>query len=436
MTAFVLLAAALLLLGVGVLLWPLLRTGRAPAATSAESIAAVFRDKLRELEADRESGAIDAGTYDGARRELERQLLDAVAGTAAPAEVSAAVPGTPARARWSAAFVGLFVFLLPLFLYLNLGAPAALQPGAIPPAAAEAGAEAEEAGGAMKAPQITNAQVQKMIDDMKADVARNPGKVETWTMLGRAYAYLHDYGDAERALAKAVSLTPRDAHLLADLADMMAMAGGKQLEGEPLKLLERALQIDPNEVKALALSGTAAFDRQDYRHAVSYWERALKVVPKDGEFARTLGVSLEEARKLAGGQKGLPAMAATPAAPAASMAAPASAVRGRVTLAAKLAAQARPGDTVFVFARATQGPRLPLAMLRRQVKDLPFEFSLDDSMSMVPDLTLSKYAPVVIGARISRSGDAMAATGDLQGFSRPVAAGAAGVEIVIDQVVP
>jgi cytochrome c-type biogenesis protein CcmH len=433
MTAFLLSAAALLALGLGVLLWPLLHAGRAPGAASAASIVAMFRDKLRELDADRQSGSIDAAPYEQARRELERQLLDAVAGTAAPAPAA----GAPARARWSAAFVGLFVLLLPVFLYLNLGAPGALVPGAIPPAAADGAGEGEGAG--MKAPAITNAQVQKMIDDMKADVAKNPRKVETWTMLGRAYAYLHQYADAERALAVAVSLSPRDAHLLADLADMMAMSGGRHLDGEPLKLLDRALQIDPNEVKALALSGTAAFNRQDYKQAVYFWERALKVLPGDGEFAQTLRGSLDEARQLAGAGKGAPALAATPAAPAAGAAAgpPAAGppVRGRVTLSAKLAAQARPGDTVFVFARATQGPRMPLAMLRRQVKDLPFEFALDDSMAMVPDLTVSKYSPVIVGARISRSGDAMAAAGDLQGFSQPVKAGAAGVQVVIDQVV-
>jgi cytochrome c-type biogenesis protein CcmH len=110
-------------------------------------------------------------------------------------------------------------------------------------------------------------------------------------------------------------------------------------------------------------------------------------------------------------------------------------VRGKVVLSAALAAKASPGDTVFVFARAAQGPRVPLALVRRQVKDLPFEFSLDDSMAMMPDFTLSKYSPVIVGARISHSGDAIAAPGDLQGFSKAVTVGSNGVNVTIDQVV-
>jgi len=110
-------------------------------------------------------------------------------------------------------------------------------------------------------------------------------------------------------------------------------------------------------------------------------------------------------------------------------------IRGKVVLSAGLAAKAAPGDTVFVFARAAQGPKVPLALVRRQVKDLPFEFSLDDSMAMMPDFTLSKYSPVIVGARISHSGDAIAAPGDLQGFSKAVTVGTNGINVTIDQVV-
>lgn len=291
-----------------------------------------------------------------------------------------------------------------------------------------------------------------MISELAEHLNKNPADVQGWTMLARAYAYQHQYPDAVRAYTKAVALTPKDARLLADLADTMAMANGQRLDGEPLKLIERALQIDPNDMKALALAGTAAFDHQEYAKAVGYWERALKVAPpNDVEFARTLRSSLDEARQLAGG-KGASAAPApidgqtvasavasesarASSAPAASAAGPGGSVRGKVSLAAGLAAKAQPGDTVFVFARAAQGPRVPLALLRRQVKDLPFEFALDDTMAMMPEYTLSKYAPVIIGARISRSGDAIAAAGDLQGFSKPVTVGATGVNVAIDQVV-
>jgi cytochrome c-type biogenesis protein CcmH len=280
-----------------------------------------------------------------------------------------------------------------------------------------------------------------MIDGLVDALKKSPGDAQGWTMLARAYSYQRQYPEAVRAYVKAVALTPKDARLLSDMADAMAMSNGQRLDGEPLKLIERALQIDPNEIKALALAGTAAFDHQEYGKAIGYWERALKAAPGDAEFARSLRGSLEEARALAGAKAGdgVPAIAQSSAGesalPAPAAAAAGAAVHGKISLAAGLAAKAQPGDTIFVFARAAQGPKVPLAMLRRQVKDLPFEFSLDDSMAMMPEYTLSRYAPVIVGARISRSGDAIAAAGDLQGFSKPVSAGATGVNVTIDQVV-
>jgi len=323
-------------------------------------------------------------------------------------------------------------------------------PGAIAPADAGDGAAAANAaasGGAKsKAGPLSSAQVQKMIDGLNDALKKSPGDAQGWTMLARAYAYQHQYSEAVRAFTKAIALTPKNARLLADMADAMAMANGQRLEGEPEKILDRALQIDPKEIKALALAGTAAFDRHDYARAVTLWERALKAAPNDPEFAATLRSSLDEARQLAGGKGGAPlppvadqgssgsAPDSAAAAPTAAAAA-GSAVRGKVSLASGLAAKAQPGDTIFVFARAANGPKVPLALLRRQVKDLPFEFSLDDSMAMMPEYTLSKYAPVIVGARVSHSGDAIAAAGDLQGFSKPVAPGTSGVNVTIDQVV-
>jgi cytochrome c-type biogenesis protein CcmH len=438
MTVFFVVALVLIAVGLGALLWPLLRSTEAPAARQATAVIALFRDQLRELEAERKSGAVDENQYQQGRRDIERKLLDAVAG-------ADAAPSGPRRARWSAALVGLFVLVAPLGLYIFLGTPEALIPGATVAGDEQQAAAGEggKPGAKGTAKPLTSAQVQKMIDAMVEALKKQPADPQGWAMLARAYAYQHQYQDAVRAYTKAMELTPRDARLLSDLADAMAMSNGRRLDGEPMKLIERALQIDPKEIKALALAGTAAYDHQEYAKAVGYWERAIKANPNDPEFARSLKSSLDEARQLAGGKAPSPAesAAAAEAADAAPAPAPAKAVaagggvRGKVVLAAGLAAKAAPGDTVFVFARAAQGPKVPLALLRRQVKDLPFEFSLDDSMAMMPDFTMSKYSPVIIGARISHSGDAIAAPGDLQGFSKAVTVGATGISVTIDQVV-
>ena len=193
------------------------------------------------------------------------------------------------------------------------------------------------------------------------------------------------------------------------------------------RLLAQALAIEPNNHKALLLSGMHAFQQKDYAKALLQWEKVVQLAP-GGELAQQLQGVIAQARERASG-------AAAPASAATTAAAPATSVSGTVTLAPALAAKARPDDTVFVFARAAEGPRMPLAILRKQVKDLPLTFKLDDSMAMSPAAKLSGAPRIVVGARISASGQATPQAGDLQGFSAAVAPGAAGLAIQITDVV-
>jgi cytochrome c-type biogenesis protein CcmH len=202
--------------------------------------------------------------------------------------------------------------------------------------------------------------------------------------------------------------------VLVDLADVLAMANGQRLAGEPEKLVERALQIDPQNLKGLALAGTAAFERGDFARAAAFWERMLPLVAADSEDARIVRENVAQARAKAGAAVKL---------------------AGTVSLSPKLKGRAAPDDAVFIFARAAEGPRVPLAVLRKQVRDLPLSFSLDDSMAMAPGISLSGFPRVVVGARISKSGGAAPQPGDLQGASAVVANDAAGVKVVIDSVV-
>jgi cytochrome c-type biogenesis protein CcmH len=224
--------------------------------------------------------------------------------------------------------------------------------------------------------------------------------------------------------------------------------------------VQRALKADPNQLKALSLAGTHAFDKKDYAGAVKYWEQLMKAAPgnpdapRDPRFLDQVQASIDEARQLAGlppsPNKGKSLAQAAPAAPmmggaaaagggdgnaAAAAPNPDAFVSGKVTLAAAVAAKASPEDTVFIFARAAEGPRMPLAIKRVQVKDLPIEFKLDDSMAMQPQMRLSAFPKVVVGARVSKKGDAIAQPGDLQGSSEPVAVGSSGLKIEISQVV-
>jgi cytochrome c-type biogenesis protein CcmH len=241
---------------------------------------------------------------------------------------------------------------------------------------------------------------------------------------------LGQHDKAVPAFRKAAALRQDDAALLADFADALAMTLGRTLEGEPLKLVEQALKIEPGNLKALSLAGTAAFNRKDYAAAVRYWEKMREVAPEDNVFVRQIEGGIAEARQLGG----LPPAQPKPGG-AAATATGEGRVSGKVTLAPALAAKASPEDIVFVFARPAEAAGMPLAILRRQVKDLPMEFTLDDSMSLSPATKLSSQSRVVVGARISKTGQATPQPGDLQGQTAAVALGSSGLKIEVGEVV-
>ena len=210
------------------------------------------------------------------------------------------------------------------------------------------------------------------------------------------------------------------------------MARGQSLQGEPEQLARRALEIEPGNLKALALVGSAAFERKDFKAAAVYWERMLAYVEPGSEDARSIQQNVAEARSLAKDQPSAPREASAPAAPKGPAAS--GGLRGTVSLSPKIKDKAAPDDTVFVFARAAEGPPMPLAVARVRVRDLPYRFVLDDSMAMSPAMKLSAFPKVVVGARVSKSGNATPQPGDLQGASAPVANDAGAVNVVIDQV--
>jgi len=403
--AFLVVAAAMLAVAVAWVLVPLLarreRVSPDPEATNL----AVLRDQVAELAADLARGTLTQERYEQAKLELERRVLDEVkpgelAGTASP----------PAASAWTAAILGVVIPVAAVALYVTVGSPGALL------------AQAPGASGPRH--EVTPEQLEGMVAKLAAHVEKNPDDAQGWTLLARSYYVMSRYPEAVRAYERAAALVPRDADLLADYADALAVTQGRSLQGQPLELVQRALEIDPEHWKALALAGTAAFGRKDYGRAIAYWERLKRVVPEDSEVGRSVDASIAEARELAGAK---PA-----AAPKAAAAAASAKVAGQVSLAQGLAANTAPTDTVFIFARAASGPPLPLAVLRKQVKDLPLDFTLDDSMAMAPNLKLSGFAEVVVGARVSRSGNATPQSGDLQGLSKPVKVGATGVAVVID----
>jgi len=393
MTPFWLAGAALAAVALLVILRPPLRGRGKERVSRREANVSIYRDQLRELDADLAAGTLAQADHDRARREIEARLLEDVA--AAP---------EPVPARRSRAFVALLAAAIPaaaLGLYLLVGSPGALD---------------------LRVEHETNArQLEAMVERLAVRLRESPDDVEGWKLLGRSYAALGRLPDAADAYAKAAVRAPRDAQLLADFADVLAMTRGQRLQGEPEKLVLRALELDPENLKALALAGTAAFERKDFAAAVRYWQRMLPLVAPNTEDARSIHAGIDEAKSL------LNAGAAPTAAPAG--------LSGEVRLSPDLKAKVSPDDTVFIFARAAQGPPLPLAVKRAKAQELPLAFVLDDSMAMAPGMRLSGFPRVIVGARISRSGNATPQPGDLQGASAAVANDASSVTVVIDSVV-
>ncbi len=422
MTLFWVYAALLTAVALAILLTPLARgRNRAGTAVSRESSnLTVFRDQLAELDADLAAGTIGREQWEAARGDLQRGLLEDVG---APA-VNAAAPAK--RSKAAAISIGIAVPLVSILLYLGLGNPQGLD-------------LAKQAGTQGAPHQLTPEQIESMVTRLAKRLESNPDDGEGWFMLARTYGALGRYAEAANAYAKAEALFPQDAQLLADYADTLAMAQGQSLQGKPEALVQRALQADGNNLKALALAGTVEFERHDFAKAVEYWRRMLALLPPDSEMVDSVRASIKEAQDKQGGAPRSSTLVAQEKPGGASKSSPAAAksaaVSGTVKLAPALAARAAPEDTVFVLARPAQGSRMPLAAVRVKVKDLPMVFSFDDSMAMNPSAKISSFAEVVVAARVSKSGNVMPQGGDLEGVSKPVRPGTSGIAVEIGSVI-
>lgn len=405
-----------------------------------------LKTQLRQLDELTRSGALPEDQAQAAKARLERQLLEAVMaspdqpsgtdsgansaplGTTPPAPAASRVPR---KVLWS---MVAFVAAVGAGGYRLVGSPDAWHVGPASSGNEATSAFGEQAPGAPasgSAPHTMNQdQINAMVEGLVAKLKAEPRNAEGWAMLARTYSALKRFEEALPAYRQAIEQRPDDAQLYADYADALAVTQGRTLEGEPAKLIAKALSLDANNFKALSLSGTIAYDKQDFKAAAALWERAVQHAPADNaDIARQMQSALEDARQRAG----LPAQQS--AQKDASAAVSGGTVSGTVTLSKALAGKVSPEDTVFIFAKAAQGPKMPLAIVRKQVKDLPYRFELTDAMAMAPQFKLSGFAEVVVGARVSRSGDAMPQPGDWSGQSSPVKVGTQGVQIDIADAV-
>ncbi|MGY4828476.1 c-type cytochrome biogenesis protein CcmI [Sphaerotilaceae bacterium SBD11-9] len=413
MTGFVLAAAVLVAATLLLLLRPWRRAPQATAQASAGDInASVYRDQMHELDRDLAAGTLSAGDHAQARAELQRRLIDDVSGT----PEAASAPFGMRRTAWA------LVVVMPLAaagLYSWLGSPAALAPYAA------------------KAP--TSQDVEQMVAQLAARMEKDPSDPKGWVVLARSYRAMGRLPEAEAAFQRIGPALNENATLLAEYGDVLASRAMGNFDGKPMEIVNQALKIDPENPMAISLAATAAYNRNDFAGAVTHWEHLLKLVPPDSDDAKWLSEAVAKTRAQMAGPGGVVQVASTPADKAKTEKKPPAAnasVSGKLTISPELAAKVQPTDTVFVFARNPQGSRIPLAVLRAKVSDLPLDFKLDDSMAMSPEFKLSSAAEVRIEARVSKTGSATPGPGDLIGVGPVVKPGANQVAVQIDQVRP
>ncbi|MDR2877955.1 MAG: c-type cytochrome biogenesis protein CcmI [Chromatiales bacterium] len=433
MTVFFIVAALFVLAAVLFIVPPLLKkeAGAQAATNRRELNISVYRDQMKELDRDLASDTITREQYEQSSEELKLRMLDDVDGAEQPATLNNKDFGRSAVI--AAVLITAIIPMAAAGLYMKFGTPQAMDQQAAANTQTVVGADGEP----------VHDQIAQMIASLEQHLAENPQDEEGWTMLGRSYLFLERLDLAKPALEKALALNDRNPQVLVDYADVLAMNNDSSLDGRPMELIERALQIDPNNQKGLWLAGTAAYERGDLPQALEYWQRLLRLATPGSEMATAMQNSIAEVKAMMAGADpdSLPSagQSASGGAPSTvkQVAASGARVHGTVDIDAALRARIDPNATLFVFARAASGPRMPLAVLRVPAKNLPMDFELDDSMAMDPALSLSKFAEVVVVARISSSGSAMTQSGDLQGSSGTVRPGEAGaIAIIINEVVP
>lgn len=292
------------------------------------------------------------------------------------------------------------------------------------PADSEDLANLEELLAQLDAPPIPSAEdIDKMIGQLEQKMQDDPENGTGWTMLGRSYMMLKRFPEAVDALDKALALTPEDPELMLSLADAIAMTNEGQMAGRPQELIDQALAVSPNNPKALWLAGITAREAEDHEKAIGYWQTLLPLIADDAGSTQEVQALIQEAG-------GTVTTASKPTPKAAST----ISVVVKVDLDESLHDKASPEDTVFIYVKASEGPQMPLAAVRKQVKDLPLEITLDESMGMMPQMKMSNFDAYKVGARVSRSGQAISTSGDFIIEKSPVKAGET-IELTISDTV-
>ena len=421
---FVVLALGMVLCVAGVLMWVLLRQRPVVThASQAKANAKVYRDQIADLDSEHESGHISDAEWQQSRDELSMRLLEDTSAQDDP------VAKQEKPALWTAVLVAVALPLSAVGMYMWVGEPDALNPMAV-----------------QSNDKVDPTQLLQMAESLAQKLNDKPDNLQGWVMLGRTYRTLEKFDASVQAYDRALKLSADD-DLKLERVEVLAMKSQGNFEGEPWNVIRDILQRDPQNYGALLMAGSASYSHEKFADALKYWQQARKPLAADNPDVPGLDEAIASVQQ----KLGMPAQvvkgpsaqmnaAQTPAAaPSANTSGAASSgltVSGQVAIAEALKGKVKPSDVVFIYATPANGERMPLAIFKTTVAQLPLAFTLDDSTAMTPERKLSGAGEVLVKVRVSKSGNAMPQSGDLAGTLGPVKVGAKGLKLEIKDQIP
>ena len=432
----------MLLVAIAFLVYPLLRVRKNESLAYKESNLKINEEKIRELDLDLKEGRIDQHLYQSAREELDRELLIDI--PAVNKENSALHYTRAARRQPALALlISIFVPMLALLLYLDLGMHSAADETAV--------ANRQQPQAQAQSSQALPS-VEEMTNKLEAHIEQNGGTVQEWTMLGRAHKYLGNYELAAKAFAVVLEKEPNNVSVMLENAEMIALNNDRKFTPQARDLVLKAYELEPGNANVLWFAGVAEYQYGNYQLAIDHLLQLLPLAADEEEVKQSIiSIVAKSREQLVASGKTMPeleelvgvkavAVAATSASEAKATST-SSAVMTRLQVSVDVSPEVREkfaaGDAIFVYAKAKQGPRMPLAVQRMTLSALPATVVLDDSMAMVEGMNLSAFEQLVVSARVTKSGSAISQSGDYIGqIDVHDKTGKTTLNVVIDTAVP
>jgi len=384
----------LIIIALAILLPPLWKKREIEDAESDQRNINIAQERIKELKAQLQAGTLTKQQYDEQYGELELTLGDDL-------DIQQQQNQSSSQGRWVIPVIALSIPLFSVFCYFSLGEPDALIKAEIkqPKQVAQNG-------------QDINDMVQRLANRLK----ENPDNAKDWIMLGRSFKYLKQFKLAANSFEKAYELLGDDPEVLLHYADTLAMVNNGRLAGKASELIFKALEKAPNDVTGLWLAGMAKAEERDFSQALTHWRKIQTIVPKDSDPYEQVQKLIDNVQaQVSGTEESVVAAETTTAETTTAETASVISIDVQVDLAATVKDKVSHTDTVFIYAKALTGPPMPLAIVRKQVKDFPISVTLDDNMAMMPTMKLSNFKAVKVMARVSKSGSAMPQKGDFVG---------------------